>query len=124
VTGPFGPEEVSVAGQLRTPDSLMSFVSKLMHQRRETPELGWGASTLIENEPPALFAHRSQWQGSTVFAVHNLADEDVAAELELGEEVVGVEDLLERREHHVQGGRLRVELAGYGYLWLRARAGG
>ena len=25
------------------------------------------------------------------------------------------------REHHVEGGRLRVDLAAYGYLWLRAR---
>jgi len=87
---------------------------------REAPELGWGVSTLIENEPTALFARRSDWQGSTVFVVHNLSGEPVAAELDLGEDVVGVDDLLELRDHHVDGGRLRVELGAYGYLWLRA----
>ena len=46
----------------------------------EAPELGWGASTLIENEPRALFARRSDWQGSTVFAVHNLSAEPVTAD--------------------------------------------
>ena len=33
---------------------------------------------------------------------------------------MGVDDLLELRDHHVDGGRLRVELDAYGYLWLRA----
>ncbi len=112
----------AVAEQRRTPDSLLAFVTRLIHRRRETPELGWGTSALIENEPPELFAHRSEWQGSTVLAVHNLADRPVAAELELGEDVTGVDDLLELREHRVDRGRLRVELDAYGYLWLRTQA--
>jgi maltose alpha-D-glucosyltransferase/alpha-amylase len=124
VNGALGPDQVSVAAQRRVPDSLMSFISKLMHQRRETPELGWGACTLLENEPPALFAHRSDWQGSTVVAVHNLSAEAVEAELDLGGDVTGVDDLLELREHRVAGGRLSVRLDAYGYLWLRARRDG
>jgi hypothetical protein len=96
-------------------------MTKLIHRRRDTPELGWGRSTLIENEPAALFAHRCDWQDSTVLTVHNLSDEPVEAELDLGEEVSGVEDLLELREHSVERGRLRVSLDAYGYLWLRAR---
>jgi glycosidase len=111
----------AVAEQRRTPDSLLGFIRRLAHQRRETPELGWGASTLIESEPAALFAHRADWQDSTVYAVHNLSDEPVAAELDLGADATGVDDLLELREHRVEGGRLRVELGAYGYLWLRAR---
>ena len=110
-----------VGAQRRDDDSLLAFMTKLLHRRHTTPELGWGASTLLENAPPALFAHRCDWQDSTVFAVHNLSGEEVAAELELGDDVEGVEDLLELRDHHVEGGRLRVELGAYGYLWLRAR---
>jgi trehalose synthase len=109
-----------VARQERTPDSLLRFVRRLAHERREAPELGWGASTLIENEPKSLFARRSDWQGSTVFVVHNLSAEPAVAELDLGEDVRGVDDLLELRDHHVDRGRLRVELGAYGYLWLRA----
>jgi maltose alpha-D-glucosyltransferase/alpha-amylase len=114
-----------VTAQRRDPDSLLRFMGRLVHQRRDTPELGWGESTLLENEPPALFAHRCDWQGSTVFAVHNLSDQPVSAELDLGEAVDGVDDLLELREHQVEHGRLSVALDGYGYLWLRAvRSGG
>jgi maltose alpha-D-glucosyltransferase/alpha-amylase len=109
-----------VAEEERTSDSLLRFVRRLAHQRRATPELGWGASTLIENEPKSLFARRSDWQGSTAFVVHNLSAEPVVAELDLGDDVRGVDDLLELRDHHVDGGRLRAELGAYGYLWLRA----
>jgi maltose alpha-D-glucosyltransferase/alpha-amylase len=111
----------AVARQTRSPDSLLRFMRRLIHARREAPELGWGASTLIESEPGALFARRSDWQDSTVVVVHNMSGGAVSAELELGDEVDGVEDLLELREHRVERGRVRVELAGYGYLWLRAR---
>jgi trehalose synthase len=110
-----------VERQRRTPDSLLHFVQRLAHRRRETPELGWGKSTLVETGPAALFARRSDWQDSTVVVAHNLSDATVTAELDLGADVRGVDDLLELRDHRVEGGRLHVELGPYGYLWLRAR---
>jgi trehalose synthase len=119
--GPFGPDAVNVADQRRRRDSLLRFIGRLVHERREMPEIGFGETRLLENEPPALFAQRSDWQGSTVFCVHNLSADPVSAELDLGTGVDGVEDLLELREHTVRDGRLRVALDGYGYLWLRAR---
>src|SRR3954467_15656130 len=85
--GDFGPDRVNVADQRHDPGSLLAFMSRLIHRRRETPELGFGVSTLLENEPPALFAHRCDWQGSSVFAVHNLSGETVAAERLLPEGV-------------------------------------
>jgi trehalose synthase len=109
-----------VARENREPDSLLRFMRRLIHQRRETPELGWGVSALIETGPAALFARRSDWQGSTVIVAHNVSEEPVDAELDLGTDVEGVDDLLELREHDVQRGRLRIELDAYGYLWLRA----
>jgi glycosidase len=120
-TGAFAAERVSVAAQGRSQDSLLRFLTRLLHVRREAPELGWGPSTLLENDPPAVLAHRCDWQASTVVTVHNLSGSRVAADLDLGAEAAGVDDLLEAREHHVQGGRLRVDLDPYGYLWLRMR---
>jgi glycosidase len=111
----------AVAEQRRDPASLLQFMTHLIHARREAPELGWGASTLLENEPPALFAHRCDWEGSTVLAAHNLSAEPVEAAVDLGADVTGADDLLERREHDVRGGRLTVRLDAYGYLWLRTR---
>ena len=109
-----------VADQLRDADSLLHFMTRLAHRRHDTPEFGLGESRLIENDPPALFAHRSDWEGLTVFAIHNLSSETVEYDLDLGEDVDGVDDLLELREHDVRDGRLHLRLDAFGYLWLRA----
>ncbi len=98
-------------------------MERLIRRRKETPELGWGSSTLIETAEPALFAHRCDWQGSTVAAAHNLSGQPVRATLDLGITEPGgveVEDLLEEREHRLtKKGTLELELEGYGYRWLQ-----
>jgi glycosidase len=110
----------SVARQRRDPDSLLNWMERLIRRRRELPELGWGPVTLLETPAASLFAHRADWEGSSVVAVHNLGEDDAEAELELGEDIVAVDDLLEQRDHELlDGGRLSVRLGRYGYLWLR-----
>jgi trehalose synthase len=114
-----------VAAQRRDRDSLLNWMERLIRRRRERPEFGWGQITLIETAAHSVFAHRADWEDSTVVAVHNLGEEDVDAELELGADVVAIDDLLEEREHDLlDGGRLRVRLGRYGYVWLRARREG
>jgi maltose alpha-D-glucosyltransferase/alpha-amylase len=123
--GDFSPEHVNVHDQRRDPGSLLKFIQHLILSRRERPEFGWGAVTLIESAAPSLLCHRCDWQGSTVVAVHNLADVDAAATLALGDDVRAVDDVLEGHALDVQdGGRLDVELGGYGYLWLLVRRDG
>jgi glycosidase len=127
VTGKLGARHVNVSAQRRDPDSLLSWMERLIRRRKETPELGWGTSTLIETAAPALFAHRCEWRGSTVIAVHNLARRPAKASLDLGtgRQKVMVHDLLEERELAPgRDGTLDVHLGAYGYLWLRVvRAG-
>jgi trehalose synthase len=115
------PMEWERVGEQRLdPDSLLSFMKRLIRCRRENPEFGWGSVTLLETEAPTLFAHKCDWDGSTVVAVHNLGRSNAKATLELGEDVTGVEDLLEAREHELaKGGQLDVKLGAYGYLWLK-----
>ncbi|HYZ28945.1 MAG TPA: alpha-amylase family protein, partial [Thermoleophilaceae bacterium] len=121
-TGKFGPRDVNVAVQRPERESLLNWMERLIRRRRETPEFSWGTVTLLETDAPALFAHRCDWDDSTVVAVHNLGEQDARATLELGEEATGVDDLLEAREHSVaKGGQLDVELGRYGYLWLKVR---
>jgi trehalose synthase len=120
--GAFAPAKVNVEDQRRDPGSLLRHVRKLIRTRRETPELGWGKSTLIETSDPALFAHRCDWEDSSVIAIHNLAARPASAQLPLGAGATGVHDLLEDREERAgRGGTLTVELDGYGGRWLRVR---
>ena len=63
VRGAFAPP----VGQRRRssahdPDSMHAFVRSLVRAYRECPELGWGAFTLLDCDPPGVLAHRCTWQ--------------------------------------------------------------
>ena len=81
--GGFGPERVNAFAQRRDPDSLLNWMERLIRRRRECPELGWGRYTALSPREPEVFAHRCDWDGSTVVAVHNLAGHDVKTRLPL-----------------------------------------
>ena len=121
--GPFGPVRVNVAAQRRDPHSLLNWMERLIRRRRECPELGWGAFTSIPTPEPEVFAHRSDWDGSTVVAVHNLADRDVETTLELedSDEVDALVDLFGTKDLEAP---FKLALGPYEYRWYRARRRG
>ena len=119
--GRFGPERVNVAAQRRDPDSLLNWIERLIRRRRECPELGWGACTVLAPREPEVFAHRCDWEDSTVVAVHNLAGHDVKTTLPLEEEGTLVDLLGTRRP---RSRRSTLELKAYEYRWYRLRRPG
>jgi trehalose synthase len=121
--GPFGFREVNVARQRRDPHALLNWMERLIRRRRECPELGWGSWTLLDPGDPAVFAHRSDWDGSTVVAVHNLAGRDARARLELGDEG-NLIDLFEDEDHALEGGAVTLALGPYDGRWFRIRRPG
>ncbi len=120
---PFSYREVNVAAQEEDPESLLSWMRALIGVRRRCPEFGWGPWRLIHSDEPGVFAHRCEWRGGHVAAVHNLRGEGCTATLRLAPEVRdGYEELLGGARHELDpDGGLRVELGPYGYLWLRLR---
>jgi trehalose synthase len=122
VEGRFGPLAVNVADQERDPDSLLNWMVRLARRRRETPEFGWGGWSLVDAGDDAVLAHRCEWEGRSVLAVHNLSAEpcELAVRLDAEGEVT-VTDLLDRTGSAptVEGGRLRLKLEGHGYRWFR-----
>jgi trehalose synthase len=127
VQGRFGPDAVNVADQRRDPDSQLAFVSRLIRRRRETPEFGWGNWQLVESRAASLFAHRCDWQDSTVIAAHNLGPDRATVTLDAQQlgDYEAIDDLLGERALEPRGdGSLRLVLAGYGYRWLRVRRPG
>jgi glycosidase len=119
----FSPVEVNVARQRREDDSLLNWMERLIRRRRECPELGWGESTLLDSGDAAVFAQRSDWEGSTVVAVHNLAGRKASTRLELGGEGALV-DLFHDEERALDGGEVTIELPPYGAHWFRVRRPG
>ena len=76
-----GPEHVNVAAQRRDPHSLLNWFERLIRRRRECPEIGFGELTVLDAGAPSVLAHRCDWEGSTVVAVHELAGEPAEVRL-------------------------------------------
>ncbi len=120
----FGPEHVNVARQRREDGSHLNWMERLIRRRRECPELGWGEFRLIETPDPEVFAHRSDWDGGAVVAVHNLSAGPVGTTLtvEEGSECEALVDLFSHDERQPGAdGSLRLELEPYAYRWYRLR---
>ena len=126
-TGEFGPLAVNVVAQRRDADSLLNWFERLMRRRRETPELGLGTWSVIPNDQTGVLAHRCDWDGSTVVAVHNFAAGPCRVDLPLDgiDDAVGASDLIDGSgEQPLDGPVLHLTLDGYGYQWLRIRREG
>jgi trehalose synthase len=121
-SGPFGFEAVNVARQRRDPHSLLNWMERLIRRRRECPELGWGEWAILEQDEPAVFAHRADWDGSTIVAVHNLARRDTEARLALDADGELVDlfgpDTLEL------AGEITLRLGPHDHRWYRLRRPG
>ena len=124
--GEYGPLAVNVTDQRRDPDSLLNWFERLIRRRRETPELGLGEWRIIDNDVPAVLAHRCDWHGATVVAVHNFSPEPCRVRLDLDglDDVVGVHDLLDGVRSDLHEPALDLTLDGYGHQWLRLRRRG
>ncbi|MDS0283547.1 alpha-amylase family protein [Haloarcula onubensis] len=81
--GPFGYEEVNVTDQRVDPDSLCNWVQRLVHTRREHPEIGWGEFVVVATADPAVLVHRCAWQDDAVVMAHNLAEEPTSVSFDL-----------------------------------------
>ena len=119
--GPFGYRKVNVADQERNPDSFLRWMQNAIRTRRECPEFGWGALTLLESTNPAVLAHRVDWNENGIVVVHNLSARPAELTLQLDDNRgEALDDLLGRERLKVpRSGRLSLRLEGYGYRWLR-----
>ena len=120
--GPFGPDRVNVATERRDPESLLNWMERAIRARKELPELGWGTWRVLDTDHPAVLAHRRDWQGQGVLALHNLGPEPVKVGVELGDDVEAgrpMAELLGNRHHEPATTGQPLDLGGFGYRWLR-----
>ncbi|WP_336922620.1 alpha-amylase family protein [Aquipuribacter sp. SD81] len=123
-TGAYGPEHVNVADQTDDPTSLLAFVSHLARRYRQSPELGWGALEVLDTPHDHVLAHVVRWEGKVMLALHALADRPVTVDVSFADDAHDgtLVDLLDgTRVEVAEDGSASVELAGYGYRWLRLR---
>jgi trehalose synthase len=126
VEGEFGPMAVNVARERRDADSLLNWFERVIRRRKESPEIGWGTWALVPTAERSVFAHRCDWQDSTLVAVHNFSPEPVATSVSLDvPDCEGLTDLLGDGDFAPTDGRkIELKLDGYGFKWLRVRRTG
>jgi trehalose synthase len=122
VEGALSPEYVNVADQRHDPDSLLNWIKLLIRRYRETPELSWGKCTILKHESPAVFAHRSDYEGGSVIALHNFSATPTSVTIPVAGAGAGlrVADLLTGRTTAVEpDGTVHHAIPAYGCCWLR-----
>jgi maltose alpha-D-glucosyltransferase/alpha-amylase len=119
--GAYGFEHVNVAQQRRDPDSLMNWMERMIRMRKEAPEIGWGAFSILQTRTPEVLAIRYDWRNNSVLVVHNLSALPREVWLEVGgEDSACLANLLSgENSNSDQSGKHRLLLDPYGYRWFR-----
>jgi maltose alpha-D-glucosyltransferase / alpha-amylase len=119
----FGYAAVNVTDQRRDRDSLLVWFERMLHTLRECPEVGAGRHTAMAVGPTHVLVHQVTHGRGALLLLHNLgrtpARVDVRTQVELdgpvlelfGDQDYGEPDLT------------ALELAPYGYRWIRLRGG-
>ena len=125
--GQFGAMAVNVADQERDPSSLLNWMERTIRRRRATPALGWGKAQVLRTGERSVFAHRVDWEGTTMLLVHSFSSEPQSVRIELGptDDEAHVVDVLDEGQSitGMDDGGLELKLEAYGYRWFRVEQG-
>jgi trehalose synthase len=122
VSGDFGPKSVNVEDQRTKPDSLLQFIAQLTRRYRECPELGWGEAAVVDLPESSVLMLVNRWDDCGMVTLHNFSGEAAQIEIELDWVPKGTRlaDLFDDQDLELgEGGKVSLELEGYGYRWLR-----
>ena len=121
--GVHGFETVNVEAQRRDPDSLLLWMERMLRTLRECPEFGVGRCAPVDVRDPSVLALRYDAPGGVMLAVHNLADRKRTVDLgrQPGQDGDPVEVFADRSYPPVGADLAGLELAAYGYRWIRLR---
>ena len=128
-TGVWGPGHVNVAAQRSDPDSLWTFIQRLVSRYRQSPEIGWSDVEILTTTHRSVLAHVCRHGDWAMLAVHNLGDQPVEVELEVPDLQPGsaLVDLLgpgSDRLEPASRGRVTLTLEAYDHRWLRVASPG
>jgi maltose alpha-D-glucosyltransferase / alpha-amylase len=121
--GDFGYETVNVTAQRRDPNSLLGWFERMIRTLREAPEVSAGDCKYVDVPlPSGVLAHRADAESGTMVFLHNLSTEPAKADLSsLYAEAEHPNDVLADQEYDEPGRLDALEVAGYGYRWIRLR---
>jgi maltose alpha-D-glucosyltransferase/alpha-amylase len=117
----FAPSAVNARDQRTDPESLLNWFERLIRTRKEAPEIGFGALTVVPTGVPSVIVLRHDWNGRSLITAHNLGRRPRRVRLSLGEKTTGqLRDLLRAVPPvPLRKGIASLTLGRYDYRWLR-----
>lgn len=116
---PYSPKEVNVVSASSDPDSLLSWMKRLITARKQCGVIGDYATTTIKINDDRLFVHHyNRSSDVSVLFIHNLSGDDVAiSRKKIKELSANKYELFGDGETRVSGDKLTIRR--YGYIWLK-----
>jgi maltose alpha-D-glucosyltransferase/alpha-amylase len=123
--GEYGYEHLNVAAQRRDPSSLLSWMERTLHTRRECAEFGTGTPRVLDVREPSVFALVSDAPSGAMLALHNLSNR--AVNVDIGplpeqRDAVPCDVYADSRYECVEEKLCGIRLNPLGYRWIRLRA--
>jgi maltose alpha-D-glucosyltransferase / alpha-amylase len=118
----YGYQQVNAADQRRDSNSLLNWTARMIHNRRECPEISWGTFEILETGAAEVLALKYAWRSTGLVALHNFADAPRTARVKLGDEGEWLVDVFEPNRRQAEAGVHQIELQRYGYQWFRIGA--
>jgi maltose alpha-D-glucosyltransferase/alpha-amylase len=95
-------------------------MQRAIHLRRHCLEFGWGEFRPLDTGEDAVPAHRCDWEGGTVIAVHNFADLPCTVTVDSGDLPKPIFEVFTSVDDEAEAIDLgRIELEPFGYGWCR-----
>ena len=119
----YGYKTVNVADQRREPHSLLNWCERRIRMRKECPELGWGAFTVLRTETPEVLVLRYDFRGVSMLTAHNFSNRPRTVAVD--PKVPGghtLTDVFDDNHSRTENGTHEMKLPAYGHRWLRVGA--
>ena len=120
--GEYGKDKVNVEEQFKNNNSFLNWMIKLIRMRTKCLEFGRGSYTIIDTGHPGVFAHCSKLENEIALALHNLTENEVTVEIDLGkDEVKRLVDVFGDANYEFLNGTRKIKLNPLGYRWFQGR---
>jgi maltose alpha-D-glucosyltransferase / alpha-amylase len=119
--GVYAHRNVNVEAQRRDPDSLLNWMVRMVRQRKECPEIGWGTWSILPVDVPGVLVMSYEWRHSRLVVLHNFRPQPCEVRLRVpGEHGDRLVNLLHEQESVAdERGEHLIAVEELGYRWFR-----
>jgi maltose alpha-D-glucosyltransferase / alpha-amylase len=120
----FSYRRVNVAAQQRDPESLLNWTGRMLHARRQCPEISWGDCTVLLTDTEHVLVLRYDFRGTSLITLHNFSSERQIVEFSIDAPNASllVDIFGSQHSRATADSTHHIRLKPYGYRWLRVGA--